>query len=314
MTETKLQKFAECAAAARSACEARAAGRVASFGPPVDGTEICVPALAEASGALDDLNGGKAAFENPVEFASAVVDLMKAYACERRPEMVEKLFHRLPRFPRADDLDDRLSEGARIFSSAALDVGDLVTAEQACCDGFPDGHCFKTAAKRLEAAVLLIAKHLTLGDFRKALQFFRPFVPDMSNPSWAPKPTLGESWEEAEARKGFERRLSEAAAALFDHCERFQLFAEMSDLYDMVEKLGGADELAELRLAKSAALVRLAVETGRLSDGVHYYGSLSCLSYLDSSGETLSKTLMILIDAFRDTGDEYAVQKLITGG
>ncbi|MDR1039560.1 MAG: hypothetical protein LBR80_05215 [Deltaproteobacteria bacterium] len=313
MTDHTLETFVSKAAGARAACEARAEGPVAALGPPSDGCERCLPALSEAVDALEALHGAMAVFESPVDYSQGILDLMKAYAWEGRLEKVEELFHRLPRFPRSPELDDRLSEGAMVFSMAALAAGDLPTAEQCCRDGFPDVTGYLHGARRLEAAVLIIARRLSDGDYDAAAAFFMPFVPGVRNPSWAPRPVIGESPEERDARQGFLRRLADAAGALFDHCERRQLFVEMTELYEALERLENSDAVLDLRLLKAASLVRLAVETGRLSEAVRYYGALSSLSHLDDSGELMSRMLMLLTEAYRDTGDESAAQRLISG-
>jgi hypothetical protein len=308
-----LEKFVACAADARSACEARAPVPHAFALPPERGYEECHPSLRAAAEALEALRGARSVFEDPVPYARGIVNLMKACAAEGRAGRVEDLFHRLPRFPRMADLDDLLGDGARVFASAALAAGDLDTAEQACRHGFPDVPGFRQAEMRLEAALPLIVRHLSAGDYPRALSFFRPFVPGQSNPSWVPLPAISETPEEAGARRRFLRRLAGAAGVLFDHLERGLLFPEMEELYVLLGSLEGTDEVLELRLGKAAALVRLAVAAGRLSDGVRYYGVLSLLSFMEGADELISRSLLLLTEAFRDTGDDFAVQRLIYG-
>ncbi|MDR1037062.1 MAG: hypothetical protein LBT40_10970 [Deltaproteobacteria bacterium] len=313
MTLTMLEKFAESAAGARAACESRASGPLAMSFPPEQLYEDCHPTLREAADALEALRGGRDIFADPAAYGRGLVDLMKAYAAEGRLGRVEELFHRLPRFPKIPELDDLLCDAARVYAGAALAAGDLTAAEQACSDGFPEMPGFRQAEMRLEAAVMLIVRHLSADDYPRALSFFRPFVPGTHGPSWAPMPLISESPEEARARRRYLRRLAGAAGVLFDHLERHQLFPEMVELYGCLERMDGTDEVLELRLAKAAALVRLAVKTGKLHDGMRFYGTLGLLSYMEGSDELISSSLMLLTEAYRDTGDDTAVQRLING-
>jgi hypothetical protein len=252
-------------------------------------------------------------FRRPVAYAEGILDLMRACAADGRADAVECLFHRLPRVPRSPGLDDVLAEAGRVYAVAKLAAGDLRAAEQACRDGFPEGRCFGIASRRLEAAALLMERHLADGDCARAAGLFLPFVPGQGRPSWAPAPSAPETAREREARESFGERLAEAAGALFDHCERNRRLDVMERLYEALPGLEPTDAVLRLRLEKAAALARLAVESGRLSDGVRYYEIVTGLAHLDPTGEAVSRTLMLLVEAYRETGDETTVSRLTSG-
>jgi hypothetical protein len=309
--------FRHRAALARSVCEGLATLSLvpSALSPPPGVAEAaCGEATAKALGALDELKGSGAVFLSPGAYARGILDLMKACASAGRADQVEALFLLMPRFSRVPELDETLAGAADVYSGSALRAGDVGAAEQACRSGFPEGGGYRCAALRLEAAARLVSWHLRRGDYVSAAEIFMHFVPGLRKPCWAPSPSIGETSWERESRLRFPGRLAEVAGSLFGFCEREGLLEEMEELYRAVELLDAADEIVELRLAKAAALARMAVEAGRLSDAVRHYGTMAALSHLDGAGELICSTLILLTDAYRDVGDDEAVLRLISGG
>jgi hypothetical protein len=309
-----LDNFALKAAGARAACEALAGRRrVSRVGreagePP----QAAAPALADAAGAFLALKGRREVFERPEAYAEGILDLMQAYAAAGRAEEVERLFYCLPRVPSTPALDEILSKAGLALAEAELAAGDTDMAEMACRGAFPDVPTFANALRRLKAARKLMSVRLADGDYAGAAELFMPFIPRLRRPSWAPIPAIGAQEAEREDRKRYERLLAVAAGSLFGFCEANGLFDEMADLYLGLGLLEGSAGILEARLELGAALVRLAARKGRLSEGMRYFGTLSCLSDLEGAPGLISGAMESLVEAYRETGDEMVVRRLIS--
>jgi DNA-binding SARP family transcriptional activator len=266
------------------------------------------------------LNGillDKAHLDDPLKFGESVLTLMKAHSALGETSLMEESFHAIPKHLGSwGEMDRVISEAAKTLTLSYLETGKLTKASQAFKGAFPEPKTIDLALERIKVAVSLMRSHLERNEAVPAAEIFFHFVP--GGGSLALRPALPKSGpdagDEKEKLDEYHNWLGVAAEALFDRHGKARDHRGMELLLESLEKLGGRDSVMRLRVRCVAALLKLAVDAGRLPDAMRFYGVLTSLAHMEEAMGLIPEAVSILKEAYRDAGDLEAVSRLARAG
>jgi tetratricopeptide (TPR) repeat protein len=246
----------------------------------------------------------------PSILAEGMLDLMKAFDIYVRSNELEHIFFLLPRGVKDEALDQVLSRAAHLITSHYLKWDNAVGALEVFLHGFPDPITTHLLFERLEIAQELIEYLLQRDHLEQAVDLFFLFVPDFLVYCLILPKVRAQLERDIALRHRYQELILAALKKLSFHCEKALNLKELKVIYKALEFLGYEEKIHLGRLVVVAALVKVAVKIGRLSDATSYFGVLTSLSHLEEAKDFIPRALLALQEAYRDTGDLEALNRL----
>ncbi|MDR2197949.1 MAG: hypothetical protein LBR53_00535 [Deltaproteobacteria bacterium] len=223
MISSELKKFAKKASLAYSLSASLAAD--AAYGPYADSFRnppVLEKMLTEAKTISDAVE--PCPESSALQYASALMELTRAYALVGNLEMVEELFQRLPDSPRSAELDFITAESAYAIGDLSLKRGFTEKALSVYREFFPSS--LGSELIRLDLAALLVDKFLEDGEPLKARELFLSYLPENGIEFFCRVHRSQENY----AREEFSKTLLKIARKIADHARD----AEDTGALDMV--------------------------------------------------------------------------------
>jgi tetratricopeptide (TPR) repeat protein len=268
-------------------------------------------ALIEAHGLMSMALCDKATSEEPKKLFEGVICLMEAHASLGECKLLEDLFHVLPRQSQGDpELEEVLTQAASLLTNAYLDQGKTTKAIQAFKGAYPATVNLELRLKRVKTSLRVIEYLLVRKESREAAALLYDYAMESGGLSLGPLENLLRTENNGELFDEYFGYVHKAVSDIFLHLEKNLDFKEMERLYELLEDLGRHDLVLRLRVEKVIPLLNTALKLGRLSDAMRYHGVLTSLAHLDGAMELIPIATETLMEAYRETGDMEAVQRI----
>ncbi|MDR2352506.1 MAG: hypothetical protein LBF22_04960 [Deltaproteobacteria bacterium] len=193
-----------------------------------------------------------------VDYAAAVTELARAYALHHEVDIVEQLFHKLPKNPKCMELDYIISQMAYLLADLSIKKGLIDKAGFIYRDYFPLKSSLGSELIRLDLAVLLVESYLEKDLLSRAKDLFFSYFQNDEIQFFCPVPNTQEKY----AREEFSRILAKIAKSLFEYAQKDNNHDTIVEIEQQLEKCSETSIILELRLNNFRSLEKKIIGKG----------------------------------------------------
>jgi hypothetical protein len=308
-----LENFCQAASKALDLCRSRSGSYEFTLDKGREAEKSLEDALIRAHELMVLAIGDKESSLNPRKLFGGVFYLMEAYASLGESNLLEDLFHLIPRVIGGDGgLEEILCDAATLLVETYVKLGKTTKAIQAFKGAYPDSGKLELRVRKAKTGLKVIEYLLKGNESRDAAALVYDFASEREGVRLGLRDDFPGDERDRELRKEYFQCLYKAVGDVFLALEEDLNFKEMERLYDLLANLGYHDLILKLRVELLIPVLHTALKLGRLSDAMRYYAVLTSLAHLDGAMKLIPEATETLMEAYRETGDLEAVDRIVS--